>query len=236
MTEDHAIVSRDEWDAARKQLLEREKELTRLRYRLSEQRRSLPWVRVEKQYVFDGPNGKQTLAELFEGRSQLVVYHFMFGPEWEAGCKSCSFWADNYNGAIDHLAARDTAMVAISRAPYQKLEAFKRRMGWNFKWLSSGSSDFNYDYQVSFTSEALEDEVEYNYAKRKIDEPEWPGVSVFYQDGDGNIFHTYSAYSRGIDLLNSAYNYLDLVPKGRDESELEWPMAWVRHHDKYDNR
>jgi predicted dithiol-disulfide oxidoreductase (DUF899 family) len=232
----HKIVSQDEWLKARKQLLTQEKEFTRLRDQLSQQRRELPWAKVEKDYVFEGPRGKETLADLFEGKSQLVVYHFMFAPDWEEGCRSCSFWADGFNAIGVHLNHRDVTMVAISRAPYKKLEAFKRRMGWSFKWLSSGSNDFNYDYQVSFTAEALENEVEYNYAKRKIDGPDWPGVSVFYKEGDGNIFHTYSAYSRGIDLLNPAYNYLDLVPKGRDEAELELTMAWVRHHDKYDSR
>jgi predicted dithiol-disulfide oxidoreductase (DUF899 family) len=230
----HKIVSQDEWLKARKQLLTQEKEFTRLRDRLSQQRRELPWVKVEKNYVFEGPHGKETLADLFEGRSQLVVYHFMFAPDGKEGCRACSFWADGFNAIGVHLNHRDVTMVAISRAPYEKLEAFKRRMGWNFKWLSSGSNDFNYDYQVSFTAEALENEVEYNYAKRKTDSPDQPGVSVFYRDGKGNIFHTYSAYSRGIDMLNPAYNYLDLVPKGRDEAEFEWPMAWVRYHDKYE--
>jgi len=225
------IVSQDEWLEARKHLLTQEKEFTRLRDRLSQQRRELPWVKVEKHYVFAGPRGKETLTDLFEGRSQLVVYHFMFAPDWEEGCGSCWFWADGFNGIGVHVNHRDVTLVAISRAPIEKLEAFKRRMGWNFKWLSSGNNDFNYDYQVSFTPEALENEVEYNYGKQKTDTSDLPGVSVFYRDREGNIFHTYSAYSRGIDILNPAYNYLDLVPKGRDEAELEWPMAWLRYHD-----
>lgn len=231
--ENHRVVCSNEWLEARKQLLIREKELTRLRDQLSQQRRELPWVKVEKNYVFEGPERTASLTELFQDRSQLVVYHFMFVPEWEEGCRSCSFWADNFNGVTIHLNHRDVTLVAISRAPWEKLEAFRRRMGWNFQWFSSGNNDFSYDYHVSFTSEALENEVEFNYAKRKIDEPEWPGVSVFYQDKEGDIFHTYSTYSRGIDILNTAYNYLDLVPKGRDEDELEWPMEWLRHHDKY---
>jgi predicted dithiol-disulfide oxidoreductase (DUF899 family) len=232
----HKIVSQDEWLEARKHLLTQEKEFIRLRDRLSQQRRELPWVKVAKNYVFEGPRGKETLADLFEGRSQLVVYHFMFAPDEEGGCRSCSFWADGFNSIGVHVNQRDVTMVAISRAPIEKLEAFKRRMGWNFKWLSSGSNDFNYDYHVSFTPEALENEVEYNYAKRKTDSPDLPGVSVFYQDSKANIFHTYSAYSRGIDILNPAYNYLDLVPKGRDEAELEWTMAWVRYHDQYESK
>jgi predicted dithiol-disulfide oxidoreductase (DUF899 family) len=227
----HKIVSQDEWLEARKHLLTQEKEFTRLRDRLSQQ----PWVKVAKNYVFAGPHGKETLADLFEGRSQLVVYHFMFAPDWEEGCRSCSFWADGFNAIGVHLNHRDVTMVAISRAPIEKLEAFRRRMGWTFKWLSSGNNGFNYDYHVSFTPEALENEVEFNYAKRKIDEPEWPGVSVFYRDREGNVFHTYSVYSRGIDILNPAYNYLDLVPKGGDEAELEWPMAWVRYHNQYED-
>jgi predicted dithiol-disulfide oxidoreductase (DUF899 family) len=238
------VVSANEWLEARKQFLIKEKEFTRLRDELSRQRRELPWVKLEKNYVFEGPAGKTTLAELFDGRSQLVVYHFMFAPDWEEGCRSCSFWADNFNGIRIHLNHRDVSLVAISRAPWEKLEAFKRRMGWNFKWLSSADNDFNYDYHVSFNFEALKSPLEYNYAKladfaqrydmRETELSDLPGVSVFYKDEDGNIYHTYSAYERGIDMQNTAYNYLDLVPKGRDEAELEWPMAWVRFHDEYD--
>jgi predicted dithiol-disulfide oxidoreductase (DUF899 family) len=234
--ESHQIVSQEEWLEARKGLLTQEKEFTRLRDRLSQQRRELPWVRVEKNYVFDGLHGKETLTDLFEGRSQLLVYHFMFAPDWEEGCRSCSFWADGFNPIGVHVIHRDVTMVAISRAPIEKLEAFKRRMGWNFKWVSSGNNDFNYDYQVSFTPEELENEVEYNYTLQKTDTPDLPGVSVCYRDAEGDIFHTYSAYSRGIDLLNPAYNYLDLVPKGRDEAELEWPMGGLRYHDQYESK
>jgi predicted dithiol-disulfide oxidoreductase (DUF899 family) len=230
----HKIVPLDEWLEARKQFLIQEKQFTRLRDQLSRQRRELPWVKVEKNYVFEGPGGKTTLAELFEGRSQLVVYHFMFAPDWEEGCPSCSFWADSFNAIGIHLNHRDVTLLAISRAPWEKLEGFKRRLGWNFKWLSSGNNDFNYDYHVSFTPEALKNPVEYNYAKRETDTSDLPGVSVFYKDADGNIYHTYSAYARGIDMLNTAYNYLDLVPKGRDEDELEFSMAWLRYRDKYD--
>jgi predicted dithiol-disulfide oxidoreductase (DUF899 family) len=233
--DNHKIVSQNEWLEARKRLLAREKEFTRLRDELSQQRRELPWVKVEKNYVFDGPGGQETLADLFDGRSQLVVYHFMFAPDWEEGCPSCSFWADNFNGIGVHVNHRDVTMVAISRAPLEKLETFKRRMGWSFKWLSSGSNDFNYDYHVSFPAEESEKELEYNYGKREIDTPDLPGVSVFYKDEKGRVFHTYSSYARGIDILNTAYNYLDLVPKGRDESELEFTQAWVHYHDRYDD-
>ena len=239
----HKIVSANEWLEARKQLLIQEKEFSRLRDQLSQKRRELPWAKVEKNYVFDGPDGKTTLAELFEGRSQAVVYHFMFAPDWERPCRSCSFWTDSFNAVVTHLNHRDVTFVAISRAPSEKLEAFKRRMGWNFKWLSSGNNEFNYDYRVSFTPEALKGGAEYNYGKladfaqqndlSETDVSDLPGVSVFYKDAGGSIYHTYSAYGRGIDILNTAYNYLDLVPKGRDEAELEWPMAWVRFHDEY---
>ena len=235
MIENHKVVSRDEWIEARKLLLAKEKEFTRLRDELSRERRDLPWERVDKRYVFEGPEGKETLAELFAGRSQLVVYHFMFDPGWEAGCKSCSFWADNFNGIIVHLNQRDVTMVAISRAPLAKIEAFKRRMGWNFKWLSSVDAGFNYDYHVSFTpEERAKGEVYYNYAASKISDPERPGISVFYKDPGGAVFHTYSSYGRGLDMMNGAYHYLDLVPKGRDEAGLPNPQAWVRHHDRYD--
>jgi predicted dithiol-disulfide oxidoreductase (DUF899 family) len=229
----HKVVSQAEWLEARNGLLTKEKEFTRLRDRLSQERRELPWVKVEKEYTFEGPTGKETLADLFEGRSQLVVYHFMFDPSWLEGCPSCSFWADNFNGIGVHLNHRDVTMVAISRAPLEKLEAFKKRMGWSFKWLSSLNNDFNYDYHVSFTEEARKKDVYYNYGSRKTDMPELPGTSVFYKDEHGNVFHTYSSYSRGIDMLNTAYHYLDLVPKGRDEAELEFTQAWVRYHDRY---
>jgi predicted dithiol-disulfide oxidoreductase (DUF899 family) len=232
----HKVVSREEWLVTRKALLAKEKEFTRLRDQLSQQRRELPWVKVEKKYIFDGPNGKETLAELFAGRSQLLVYHFMFDPTWNEGCKSCSFWADNYNGIIVHLNHRDVTMVTISRAPLEKLDAYKKRMGWSFKWVSSFGNDFNRDYHVSFTPEEQEKgEVYYNYKMGRPFSPEGPGVSVFYKDGDGNIFHTYSCYARGLDMLNGAYHSLDLVPKGRDEAGLSSPQAWVRRHDQYDD-
>jgi predicted dithiol-disulfide oxidoreductase (DUF899 family) len=230
----HKVVSPNEWVEARKKLLIQEKEFTRVRDQVSAQRRELPWVKVETEYVFEGPNGKETLADLFEGRSQLVIYHFMFAPEWEEGCPSCSFWADNFNPIVIHLNHRDVAFAAISRAPIKKLNAFRERMGWSFKWVSSGKNKFNYDYHVSFPAGAPKEQLEYNYSKLQIDSPDLPGVSVFYKDGKGNIFHTYSAYSRGIDIFNTAYNYLDLVPKGRDEDDFEFSMEWLRYHDRYD--
>ena len=230
------VVSRDEWLAARKQHLKKEKEFTRLRDKLSAERRELPWVKVEKNYVFDAPKGKETLADLFDGRSQLIVYHFMFGPEWEQGCPSCSFLSDHIDGANLHLAHRDVTFVVVSRAPLPKIEAFKKRMGWRFKWVSSYGNDFNFDYHVSFTKDEMaKGKVYYNYDTNEFPSEEGPGISVFYKDGTGDIFHTYSAYARGLDILVGAYNYLDLVPKGRDEAELPWTMAWVRHHDKYDD-
>lgn len=232
--EKHEIVSRDEWIEARKRLLAMEKEYTRLRDKLSEQRRQLPRVRVEKDYVFAGPNGQETLADLFAGKSQLIVYHFMYGPDWEAPCKSCSFWADNFNGIVAHLNQRDVAFAAVSRAPLAKLQAFAKRMGWCFKWVSSGNGDFNYDYQVSFMPEDIaKGVVTYNYAPRKTSMSDLPGISVFFKDKDGIIYHTYSCYARGLDMLNTAYHYLDLVPKGRDETGLPYTMAWVRIRDEY---
>ena len=234
--QNHKVVSSDAWLVARKEFLDKEKEFTRLRDQLSQQRRELPWVKVEKEYIFDGPNGKETLAELFAGRSQLLVYHFMFDPSWTEGCKSCSFWADNYNGMIVHLNHRDVTMVTISRAPLEKLEAYKKRMGWGFKWVSSFANDFNRDYHVSFTPEEQEKgEVYYNYKVGRPFSPEAPGISVFYKDEKGNIFHTYSCYARGLDMLNGAYHSLDLVPKGRDEAGLSSPQAWVRRHDQYED-
>jgi predicted dithiol-disulfide oxidoreductase (DUF899 family) len=228
----HKVVSRDEWIDARKQFLIKEKEFTRLRDQLNQQRRDLPWERVDKRYVFDGPNGAETLPELFGGRSQLIVYHFMFSPEWEAGCPHCSRWADNFNGIIVHLNQRDVTMVAVSRAPYGKLASYKTRMGWTFKWVSSSKTDFNFDYHVSFTpEERAKEEAFYNYTMQNPYESDREGVSVFYKDPAGSVFHTYSAYARGIDMLNVDYHYLDLVPKGRDEGG-EGPF-WVRRHDEY---
>jgi predicted dithiol-disulfide oxidoreductase (DUF899 family) len=232
--EKHPAVSREAWLTARQALLAREKEFTRLRDDLSRERRALPWVKVDKAYVFDGPAGQESLAALFAGRSQLVVYHFMFNPAWEEGCPHCSFWADNFNPIGVHLNQRDVTLVAISRAPLARIEAFKKRMGWGFKWVSSGGNDFNYDYGVSFTPEQIRSgEVVYNYAPTKGDFADREGLSVFYKDADGAVFHTYSCYARGIDLLNTAYNFLDLVPKGRDEDGLDFVQAWVRHHDRY---
>jgi predicted dithiol-disulfide oxidoreductase (DUF899 family) len=228
------IVSQAEWIEARKALLAKEKEATRQRDALSAERRRLPMVKVEKKYVFDGPEGKETLADLFDGRSQLVVYHFMFGPGWEEGCPSCSFLSDHIDGALVHLNARDVTLVAVSRAPLPEIAAFKKRMGWRFKWVSSNGNDFNFDYHVSFTKEEMaKGKVYYNYEMAKWGSEEGPGVSVFYKDPSAGFFHAYSAYARGADILLGAYNYLDLVPKGRDEAELPWTMAWVRHHDKY---
>ena len=227
---EHEVVTRDAWLAARKELLAREKDFTRLRDELSRRRRELPWQPVEKEYVFEGANGRRTLSELFDGRTQLVVYHFMFAPEWDEGCKSCSFWADNFDPNVIHLKARDVTMVAVSRAPYGKLAAYRERMGWNFPWYSSAETDFNVDYGVTFAPEDQERDGAYNYGSLVARGPEREGVSVFYRDG--GVFHTYSTYARGIDLLNAAYNYLDLVPKGRDE-EGERSQSWVRRHDEY---
>ena len=232
--DNHQIVSKNEWIEARKVLLKKEKEFTVLRDQLSKQRRDLPWVAVDKEYVFDGPNGKQTLSELFDGRSQLIVYHFMYDPNWDAGCPSCSFWADNFNGIVVHLNQRDVTMIAVSRAPYSKIEKYKKRMGWNFKWVSSYDNDFNFDYHVSFTPKELsEKKAFYNYNLQDTHSPEREGVSVFYKDTADHVFHTYSAYARGIDVLNVAYHYLDLVPKGRDEDGHEFAQFWVRRHDEY---
>ena len=235
MAENHEVVASAEWVEARKRLLAQEKELTRIRDEVSRARRALPWEAVEKEYAFDGPGGKETLADLFDGRGQLVVYHFMFDPADDEGCRSCSFWADNFDPITVHLRARDITMVAVSRAPLDKLAAYRARMGWTFKWVSSGGNDFNYDYHVSFTPETLDaGAAVYNYAKLNMKSAEMPGVSVFYRDQAGNVYHTYSTYARGIDAVNAAYQYLDLVPKGRDEDELPSPNAWWRHHDRYD--
>ena len=231
---EHRIVSRDEWLEARKAHLAREKELTRLRDQVSAERREMPWVKVEAPYVFRGPDGEATLADLFDGRSQLIVYHFMLGPGWEQGCQSCSYLSDHFDGAVVHLANRDVTFVVVSRAPLEEIEAFKARMGWRFKWVSSHDSDFNHDYHVSFTEEEMAGgEVFYNYHLTTFPMEEAPGASVFYRDSSGDIFHTYSCYGRGLDGLIGTYNFLDLAPKGRDEAELPWPMAWVRHHDRY---
>jgi predicted dithiol-disulfide oxidoreductase (DUF899 family) len=227
------VVSPEEWLAARKELLIKEKEFTRARDALSAERRKLPWVRVDKEYVFDTAGGKQTLAELFGGKSQLIVYHFMFGPGWAEGCPGCSFIGDHLDGSVIHLAHRDVTLLAVSRGPLPQIEAFKRRMGWRFKWVSSFESDFNRDYLVSFTKDELAaGKVYYNYETTTFPSEEAPGLSVFYKDMTGAVFHTYSSYARGLDILLGAYNFLDLAPKGRDEEGLKG-MAWVRHHDKY---
>jgi predicted dithiol-disulfide oxidoreductase (DUF899 family) len=233
---DHPVVTRDEWVAARKRLLDKEKDFNRARDRLSADRRDLPWVKVEKPYVFDGPKGKVSLADLFAGRGQLIVYHFMLGSGWEQGCPSCSYLADHFDGTLVHLAHRDASLVAVSRAPLAEIEAFKKRLGWNFPWVSSHDSDFNHDYHVSFSQDELaKGEVYYNYGMTEFPSEEAPGLSVFYKNKRGEVFHTYSAYARGLDILIGAYNFLDLVPKGRDEQDLPWTMAWVRHHDRYED-
>ena len=225
------IVSRDEWLAARKAHLRNEKALTRLRDLVSAERRRLPWVRVEKAYVFEAPEGRLTLADLFGGNSQLIVHHFMFGPGWQAGCKSCSLVADHAEGAIVHLENHDVSYVRVSRAPLAELEAYRRRMGWRAKWVSSYGSDFNYDYGVSFTeAELASGRVEYNYAMTEDGFEELPGLSVFYRDEDGAVFHTYSSYARGNEEVISTFFYLDMTPKGRNETEI---MDWVRRHDEY---
>jgi predicted dithiol-disulfide oxidoreductase (DUF899 family) len=231
------VVSHEEWLKARKEFLAKEKEFTHLRDELSRQRRKLPWEKVEKPYLFDGPNGKETLADLFEGRGQLMMYHFMFGPGWKEGCPSCSFLADHYDGATIHLAHRDVTFVAVSRAPLPEIEAFKKRMGWKFKWVSSFGSDFNYDYQVSCTKEQRDaHQVYYNYdVQSGAPGDELPGLSAFAKDPSGQVYHTYSSYARGLDILLGTYNFLDMAPKGRDEDGLNFTMAWVRHHDKYDD-
>jgi predicted dithiol-disulfide oxidoreductase (DUF899 family) len=228
----HRVATHDEWLAAREALLAKEKEFTRRRDELSALRRELPWERVGKDYLFEGAQGRQTLPQLFAGRSQLIVYHFMFAPEWDAGCPHCSHWADNFNGGIVHLNHRDVTMVAVSRAPYAKLAAYRQRMGWSFTWLSSHGSEFNFDFGVAFTPEELKARrAFYNYAWQDPGVAEREGVSAFFKDEDGAVFHTYSAYARGIDLLNTDYNLLDITPKGRDEGG-RGPF-WVRRHDEY---
>ncbi len=231
--ESHKVVSEQEWLQARIDLLAKEKELRRHMDEVARVRRELPWKRVEQNYAFESGEGRKTLAELFEGRSQLVVYHFMFGPDWEQGCPSCSFIADHMEGARLHLPARDVTLLAVSRAPLAKIDAFQKRMGWKFPWVSSAGSSFNFDYQVSFTQDEKEKgEVTYNYGRMAFRGPEEPGLSVFYKQA-GEVFHCYSTYARGLDILVGTYNYLDLVPKGRDEDGR--PMAWLRHHDRYED-
>lgn len=233
-TMDHQVVPRSEWLAARRALLAREKQLTRLRDEIARERRMLPWVRVEKCYVFEAPGGSRTLADLFEGRSQLLVQHFMFAPGWEQGCPSCSFMADHTDGMLVHLAHRDVAVLAVSRAPLAEIERFRRRMGWQFRWVSSHGSDFNHDFGVSFTAgQRARGEVDYNYGMQPFPSEEAPGISLFYKDGAGEVFHTYSTYGRGVEVMMGTYQLLDLTPRGRDEQDAEYPMDWVRHHDRY---
>lgn len=233
----HRVVSNEQWIEARRQHLAREKEFTRRRDELSLERRDLPWVKVDKAHVFDGPSGRESLADLFEGRSQLIVQHFMFDPSWDEGCKSCSFWVDNFDGIVVHLNHRDTSFALVSRAPIATLEAYRRRMGWRVKWVSSLHTDFNRDYHVTFMPEELEKgQAYYNYATGPFPVAEGPGISVFHKDADGTVYHTYSCYSRGLDMLNGAYHLLDLVPKGRDEAGQSYTMEWLRHHDRYEDR
>jgi predicted dithiol-disulfide oxidoreductase (DUF899 family) len=237
----HTVASHDEWLAARVRLLQEEKEFTRQRDRLNERRRELPWEAVNKPYEFDGTAGKQTLSDLFDGRGQLIVYHAMFNPamatpstSWteDAACQACSFWIDNFVNVIVHLNHKDVTLIAASRAPYAKIAAYMNRMGWAFTWVSSEDSDFNFDYGVSFTPDQVEHgDAFYNYAQQNPNVVEREGLSVFAKDDDGNVFHTYSAYARGIDMVNVAYHFLDLVPKGRDEDQEK--LFWVRRHDEY---
>jgi predicted dithiol-disulfide oxidoreductase (DUF899 family) len=230
----HPVVSREEWLLRRRELLLKEKELTRSRDRINAERRELPWVRLDKSYVFDAPEGRRSLADLFEGRNQLVIYHFMFGPDWQEGCPSCSFVSDHIDAALPHLTARDVTVTMISHAPLAKIEAFKKRMGWKFKWVSSHGSDFNRDFHVSFTKEEMaQGKVNYNYTLQEFPSEEAPGLSVFYKNAEGEIFHTYSTFGRGLESLVGAYMMLDLVPKGRDEDHLAFSMEWVRYHDRY---
>jgi len=230
------IVSKEEWIAAQKAHLAAENELTRARDELAQKRRTLPWLKVEKRYAFDGPNGKETLADLFDGRSQLALYHFMFGPEWDEGCVGCSFLADHVDAARQHFEHRDLSFAAVSRAPIDRIEAFRKRMGWRFKWVSSHGNDFNYDFNVSFTREDLaKGEVYYGFRLVENSSDELPGITIFYKDAAGDVFRTYSSYGRGDELLLGAYNFLDLTPKGRDETGPNFNLTdWVRHHDKYE--
>lgn len=230
----HEVVTRDEWLEKRRELLAREKEFTRARDELSRQRRDLPWVKVEKRYLFDGPNGAESLADLFDGRSQLAVYHFMYPPDWEEGCLHCSFWADHYDGMQSHLEHRDVTFVVVSRAPLAKIAEFQSRMGWKFKWVSSFHTDFNFDFRASFTPHEVESGARvYNFGTMESGGSDREGASVFYRDETGAIFHTYSTFARGIDMLNTTYQWLDLMPKGRDEDPAD-VQGWVRHHDRYE--
>ncbi|WP_298739669.1 thioredoxin family protein [uncultured Chitinophaga sp.] len=231
----HTVVSPAEWLTARKQFLEKEKQLNRLRDEVARERLSLPWERVEKQYVFEGPDGPETMADLFDGRSQLIVYHFMLGPDREEGCPSCSFFTDHIDGTLVHLANRDITLLLVSRAPYQQIKAFKERMGWQVRWVSSYGNDFNYDYHVSFRPEEIATgEVYYNYDKIPFMAEDLHGASAFYKNEENEIFHTYSTYMRGCDVMVNTYNFMDIAPLGRNEDDLGFTMSWVRHHDRYE--
>jgi predicted dithiol-disulfide oxidoreductase (DUF899 family) len=231
----HVIATRDQWLDARRDLLAAEKDLTHRSDEVARLRRLMPWFPVTKNYVFEGPDGHVTLSELFDGRSQLIVQHFMLGPGWEQGCKSCSYMADHTDGMSIHLAHRDATMVAISRAPLAEIARFRRRMGWKFKWVSSYDTEFNYDFGVSFTTDEIaKGDLNYNYGKWSLKGEEWPGVSVFAKDEAGSVFHTYSTYGRGVEVMMGTYRMLDLTPKGRDEHDGVYKMDWVRHHDRYE--
>jgi predicted dithiol-disulfide oxidoreductase (DUF899 family) len=229
------VVTRDAWLARRLELLAREKELTHLRDQVARERRALPWVRLDKAYTFDTPDGPRTLADLFDGRRQLMVQHFMFAPGWERGCKSCSFMADHIAGALPHLAQRDLGVLVVARASLPEIERFRRRMGWQFRWVSSQHSDFNHDFAVSFTpADRVDGKVWYNYGRVAFPQEEAPGISMFYKDDAGEVFHTWSTYGRGVEAMMGTYDLLDLAPKGRDEDGLGSPMEWIRHHDRYE--
>ncbi len=229
------IVSEMEWLEARRELLAKEKALTKLKDQLARARREQPWHPVRPDYSFQGESGSQSLADLFADKSQLLIYHFMFGPDWEQGCPSCSFWADNFNGLQAHLAQRDIRLIAVSRAPLEKLLAYRKRMGWSFDWYSSLGSEFNHDFQVSFSPEEMaRGDVFYNFSKASFPSEEAPGISVFVRDDSGQIFHTFSCYGRGLDVVNAAYQFMDLTPKGRDEDALPYTMAWLKRHDEYE--
>lgn len=235
MAQKHNVVSYEEWVTSCREHLVKEKAFTRLRDQLSQQRRALPWTRVEKDYHFDSDDGRKSLCDLFVGKRQLLIYHFMFGPDWEAGCPSCSFWADNFNNIMAHLNARDINLIAVSRAPLEKLQNYKKRMGWTFNWVSSFESDFNTDFGVTFTEEEMNGKQRYyNFNTAGFPVSEAPGVSALYRSDQDEVFRTYSCYARGLDILNGAYHFMDIAPKGRNEGELPHPQAWIRRHDEYD--
>ncbi len=229
------VVSKEQWLDARLQLLKKEKAHSRARDELTRARQQMPWAELDKEYVFEGPDGKEPMISLFADKDQLIVYHFMFGADWEEGCKSCSFVADHYEPSVVHIAHRDVSLVTISRAPWQKLEAYKKLMGWTFRWLSSADSDFNIDFNVSFTDEQIANSTAYYNYRENVSFPstEGPGISVFARDDDNKIYHTYSAYARGLENFIGAYHLLDIVPKGRDEDSLTYGMEWLRHKDRY---